>query len=229
MPRPRHCRQVQAAPKVNYYKPRGIPLSELTETYLSVEGLEAIRLADLLNLNMDKAAVEMGISRHTFGRVLGEARRAVADALVNGRALRIEGGQFRMKTGEEADIPAPRKELFMNIIAVSAEGPTLDDLIDPRFGRAGGFVIVDTDNMRTTYLDNGSSQAQAHGAGIAAAENIVNAGAGVLLTGYVGPKAFEALNAAGVKIGQDLDGLTVRQALERYQAGDVPFATGPNK
>lgn len=114
-------------------------------------------------------------------------------------------------------------------IAVSSEGPSLDDMVDPRFGRAGGFVVVDPETMESTYLDNGSSQAMSHGAGIQAAEVVARAGAKVVLTGFVGPKAFQALQAAGVKVGQKLDGLTVRQAVERFKQGQVEMADAPNR
>lgn len=117
----------------------------------------------------------------------------------------------------------------MTKIAVTSEGPTLDDRVDPRFGRAAGFVVVDLETMESEYIDNGSSQTMAQGAGIQAAENVVRAGAGALLTGYVGPKAFTALSAAGIKIGQDLEGLTVREAIERYKKGEVSVAEGPNR
>jgi Uncharacterized conserved protein len=113
-------------------------------------------------------------------------------------------------------------------VAVTSEGPTLDYQVDPRFGRAGGFVIVDTETMETTYIDNGSSQVRAQGAGIQAAENVANAGAQVILTGYVGPKAFTALAAAKIKVGQDVDGITVREAVEKFIRGDVPLADAPN-
>ena len=70
----------------------------------------------------------------------------------------------------------------MSKVAVTSNGPTLQDQVDPRFGRAAGFVVVDLDSMRTEYVDNGGSQAMAHGAGIAAAERIAAAGARVVLT-----------------------------------------------
>jgi uncharacterized protein len=91
MPRPRKIRFIQGA-AVRYYKPRGIPLSELTETVLSLDGLEALRLADVEGLEQADAAPLMGISRSTFSRVLAEARSAVATALTNGWAIRIDGG-----------------------------------------------------------------------------------------------------------------------------------------
>lgn len=114
-------------------------------------------------------------------------------------------------------------------IAVTSEGPQLDDQLDPRFGRAAGFVVVDLDSMDTEYIDNGQSQVMAQGAGIQAAELVARAGVTCLLTGYVGPKAFQALAAAGIKVGQNLEGLTVRDALERFKNGQVEMATGPNR
>ncbi|MBG0791872.1 MAG: NifB/NifX family molybdenum-iron cluster-binding protein [Desulfovibrionaceae bacterium] len=117
----------------------------------------------------------------------------------------------------------------MSNIAITSEGPTLDDRVDPRFGRAAGFVIVNPETMEVVnYVDNGGSQAMAQGAGIQAAENVANAGAGVLLTGYVGPKAFDALSAAGIRIGQDVDGMTVREAVEKFKAGNVAMAAAAN-
>lgn len=94
MARPKQNRQISAAPKVSYFKPRGIPLVGLEEVRLSVEELEALRLADLEGRPCCEACGLMGVSRHTFGRVLNSARRAVAEALVVGKALRIEGGNW---------------------------------------------------------------------------------------------------------------------------------------
>jgi predicted Fe-Mo cluster-binding NifX family protein len=117
----------------------------------------------------------------------------------------------------------------MNMIAVTSEGPSLDDQVDPRFGRAAGFVVVDLETMATNYIDNGQSQVMAQGAGIQAAELMARAGVSCLLTGYVGPKAFQALAAAGIKVGQNLEGLTVRAALERFQNGQVEMAAAANR
>ena len=116
----------------------------------------------------------------------------------------------------------------MTKIAVSSEGPDLDALVDPRFGRAAGFMIVDPQTMAFDYVDNGATQVMAQGAGIQAAEIIAGTGAGVLLTGYVGPKAFKALSAAGIAVGQNLNELTVRDAIQRFQQGDVEMAQAPN-
>ena len=96
MARPRHCRRVGSMPESNYFKPRGIPLSALEEVILAVDEFEAIRLADLDSLYQEQAAEKMNVSRQTFGRIIESARKKVAEALVKGRALKIEGGDFAM-------------------------------------------------------------------------------------------------------------------------------------
>ena len=103
------------------------------------------------------------------------------------------------------------------IIAVSSEGPTLDDAVDGRFGRAAGFMLVDAAG-KAEWLDNGASQAMAHGAGIETARRIAEAGAKILLTGVVGPKAASTLKSVGVQVVEGMGGLTVRQAVDKYRA-----------
>jgi predicted DNA-binding protein (UPF0251 family) len=83
-------------PESNYFKPRGIPLSMLEEVILTVDEFEAIRLADLENLYQEQAAEKMKVSRPTFGRIIDSAHKKVAEALVKGKALKIEGGEFEM-------------------------------------------------------------------------------------------------------------------------------------
>ena len=95
MARPLRCRHVEQLPLSDYFKPRGVPLSQLEEVVLSVDELEALRLADLQGNYQEQAAEKMNISRQTFGRIITGARRKTAEALVEGKALRIEGGPFR--------------------------------------------------------------------------------------------------------------------------------------
>ena len=96
MPRPTKCRRVAFLPNVTYFKPAGIPLRTLEEVQLSVEEAEAIRLRDLEELEQEQSAERMHISRPTFQRVLASARQKVADALLIGKAIRIDGGNFEM-------------------------------------------------------------------------------------------------------------------------------------
>jgi predicted DNA-binding protein (UPF0251 family) len=96
MPRPRRFRWVRAQPSSTYFKPRGVPLAALEEAVLTVDEHEAIRLADLEGLQQEEAAERMNVSRATFGRIVASARRKIADALVNAKAIRVEGGDFVM-------------------------------------------------------------------------------------------------------------------------------------
>jgi len=96
MPRPKCCRRIGSLPDVNYYKPRGVSCSLLEEVNISLDEFESIRLADFEGLYQDAAAVRMNISRQTFGRIIVSAHRKIADALLHGRALKIEGGSVEM-------------------------------------------------------------------------------------------------------------------------------------
>ncbi len=94
MPRPRRCRRVAAEPHVVYFKPAGVPLSGLEESILSIDEYEAIRLKDLEGLDQDACAESMQISQPTFHRLLSSARKKVAESLVNGKAIKIHGGNI---------------------------------------------------------------------------------------------------------------------------------------
>jgi predicted DNA-binding protein (UPF0251 family) len=97
MVRPRLCRRVGFNPDVTYFKPRGIPLVELEEVILPVDEFEAVRLKDLEGLEQEKCAKKMNISQPTFHRLVLSARKKIADAIINGKAIRIEGGNYKYK------------------------------------------------------------------------------------------------------------------------------------
>ena len=112
MPRPQKCRRVAYMPGVTFFKPSGIPMRSLEEIQLSVGEAEALRLKDLEGMEQEPAAEKMNVSRPTFQRILSSARRKVADALLNGRAVRIAGGNYEMasrrlrcRRGHEWEIP----------------------------------------------------------------------------------------------------------------------------
>lgn len=96
MPRPSKCRRVEQLPGYTYFKPTGIPMSELSEVVLTVEELEAIRLRDLTGMEHEECAEKMLVSRPTFHRILASARQKVAQALINGKALRVTGGNYKL-------------------------------------------------------------------------------------------------------------------------------------
>ena len=96
MVRPQKERRVAFNPEISYFKPRGIPMFDLEEVCLTVDQREAIRLSDLLGMSHEEAGHHMGVSRATFGRIIQRAREAVADALINGKAINVEGGNYQL-------------------------------------------------------------------------------------------------------------------------------------
>ena len=98
MSRPCRCRRIRCIPDKNYFKPRGIPLHSLEEVNLALDELEAVRLADFEGMYQEDAAKKMDISRQTFGNIIKSAHEKIADALLNAKALKIEGGKVKRVT-----------------------------------------------------------------------------------------------------------------------------------
>jgi len=110
-------------------------------------------------------------------------------------------------------------------ICVSATANSLDAPVDPRFGRCQYFLIVDSETMQFDAIPNMASGAMG-GAGIQAAQIIAGKGVKVLITGNVGPNAFQALSAAGIQIITGAYG-TVREAVEKYKKGELKGISAP--
>ena len=111
-------------------------------------------------------------------------------------------------------------------IAVTARGETLNSEVDPRFGRAAYFIIVETETMDFAAIENENLTA-AGGAGISSAKLVINAGAEAVLTGNCGPNAQRTLNAANVKLYTGVKG-TVAEAVELFKGGKLTESTEPN-
>jgi uncharacterized protein len=121
MPRPKCCRHVCGVPQKNYFKPRGIPASELEEVVLSLDEYEAMRLADYEQLYQERAAVQMNISRQTFGRIIESAHKKIADVLLHGKALKIEGGEVSVEDKKQTKCPECIKALNLRSESSPAE------------------------------------------------------------------------------------------------------------
>ncbi|MDD5291621.1 MAG: DUF134 domain-containing protein [Candidatus Omnitrophica bacterium] len=96
--RPKKIRIVQEAPKISQFSPRGKP-GRPDEAELNLDQFEAVRLVDNLGLKQAQAATRMGLSRQTLGRILKLARKCISDALINGKIIRIHGGEIKLKDG----------------------------------------------------------------------------------------------------------------------------------
>lgn len=113
------------------------------------------------------------------------------------------------------------------IIAVTARGKDMESPVDPRFGRAQWFLVVDTESGGFEAVDNSQNLDLPQGAGIQAAQLVTRCNVEALLTGHCGPKAFRTLSAAGVKVYTEAGG-TVREAVEKFKSGELAAITGPD-
>lgn len=142
MSRPVKWRRVDSLPQVGYFKPAGVPLGGLDEVVLSVEEVEAIRLKDAEGLQQTECAERMHISRTTFHRVLESARSKLANALINGKAIRIEGGTFEMamrrfrciNDGKEWDVPFEKMVMGRPQSCPECHSSNIQPVLPPGFG-----------------------------------------------------------------------------------------------
>jgi len=111
-------------------------------------------------------------------------------------------------------------------ICVTAQGDHLDAPVDPRFGRCQYFLIVDTETFEFEVISN-SHRAAGGGAGIQSGQEMAAKGVAVVLTGNVGPNAFQTLEAANIAVMTGVSG-TVREAVEKYKRGDFRRTGGPS-
>ena len=110
-------------------------------------------------------------------------------------------------------------------IAVTSTGPTLDDLVEARFGRCAYFLIIDPDSMELEALPN-PNLSLGGGAGPQSAQLMANQGVSIVLTGNCGPNAFQTFGAAGIEVITGVSG-KVRQAVEQFKTGSLPHVAGP--
>lgn len=246
MPRPTCPRRVGFSPNVTYFKPAGTPMGILEEVLLGRDEVEAIRLKNLIGLSQEEAAAQMGVSQPTFHRLLLSAHQKLTDAVVNGKALRIEGGNVtsvegstgpcrwrpgwgcRMKPGarvrpEEDNLPQEGKKTMK--IAIASMDGTLEGKVDERFGRARRIILYDTETKEHSVIDNGTNLNAAQGAGIQAAQNVVRSGAKAIISGHFGPKAFQVIQMAGLDV-YSATNMSVKEAIEGFETGKLAKLAG---
>ena len=112
-------------------------------------------------------------------------------------------------------------------ILITAKGKQISDEVDPRFGRAKFFVLVDTDTNEVTAHDNSQNLNAAQGAGIQAAQSVTQLGAEAVISGNVGPNAFQTLNADGIKMYL-CPQATVEEAVRKFKAGELKEVASAN-
>lgn len=246
MPRPRYRRNIGFLPSVTYFKPAGVRLAELGEVAIPHDELEALRLKDLLGLPQEEAAKQMNVSQPTFHRLLLSAHAKMADVVVNGKALRIEGGNVNIDAGNippcgwrqrcrhgwkkgtqhKGESILIKQGGTMKIAVTSVDG-TLEGKVDERFGRSRKIVIYDPETKTHSVVDNTVNMNAPQGAGMQSAENIINAGVNTVISGHLGPNAFRVLQSAGVEV-YTASNLTVSEAIRAFEEGKLSKLTSPD-
>ena len=216
MVRPRRQRRISIYSGANFFKPAGIGLRELKKKTLLFDELETLRLKDLLGMDQKDAALQMGISQSTFHRILIGARRKIADALVNSKVIKIEGGNFVMEEKNINDLK----------IAISASSKTIESEVDNRFGRCSYFLIItlkngNIDNVET--IENIQKDMRG-GAGIAVAKMLADHNVDAILSENVGPRAMEVLNQFQISVYQ-ANGL-IKEAIKNFVEKKLPKLKG---
>jgi predicted DNA-binding protein (UPF0251 family) len=146
MPRPVKLRQVAFAPGATFFKPAGVPMRMLEDVTVTIEEVEAIRLKDIEDLHQEECAKEMGISRGTFHQILKSAHGKLADAIVDGKAIRVEGGNFAFPgarfrcrhDGHEWALPPGPLPGASSVACPSCNGRDVQPLFYPRGLWPGG-------------------------------------------------------------------------------------------
>ena len=227
MPRPCHCRRVSALPKSSCFKPNGVPLHELEEVVLSLDGLEALRLADFEDLNMDEAAARMGVSRHTFGRLLRRARHGVAQALVLGQALRIEGGVCAVDAADAANGQKSVEPggMLAAVPCLAPGGPAAAPNV--HFGRCQLYTLARVEDGKITEISVQPNPLHQGGDCAGPVQALLQLGVTVLLAGGMGMRPLRALQEAGIAVYYNANLPTVADCLNAFAAGRlVPFGPG---
>jgi predicted DNA-binding protein (UPF0251 family)/predicted Fe-Mo cluster-binding NifX family protein len=230
--RPKYPRKVGFLPGVTYFKPAGIKIADLKEVVLGHDEIEAIRLKNLQGLSQEEAAEEMNISQPTLHRLLWSAYAKMTDAIVNGKALKIEGGNINVpetslpecglgrlchQIGKRRGTSAKKRNLPENegTIALTSIDGTLEGMVDERFGRARKLIIY-SPTEETRVVENQTRRNLGQGVGIQTAQNIIDCGVRAVITGHLGPNAFRALAAAGIEAYSAIN-MTVADALNAYR------------
>jgi len=220
-----------------------VPVGAVQEVVIGHDEVEAMRLKNLLGFPQEEAANQMGVSQPTFHRLINAAHQKIADAIINGKALRIEGGNVTVEAGAagpcrwrkrwgqgcvSAEITAASPEngnksiqgVIPARIAITSTDGTIDGAVDERFGRAAKIVVINLDTGYNETIDNAANVGAPRGAGIRTARNIIDAGATIVISGHLGPNAFTLLAAAGIEVFT-ASNMTVREACESCKSGNL--------
>ncbi len=202
---PANIAEFRHAPSADYADAGASPKTVAETVKLTLDELEALRLADLEGLYQEAAARSMGVSRQTFGRIVTEARKKTALALVTGAAIEIRGGNVRLKTQGDAIMK----------IAVPVAGKT----IDAHFGHCAEYAVFTVDGKKIVE-ETALPSKQGCGCKSGIAPVLAERGITMMIAGNIGNGAINVLASNGIKTIRGASG-EARPAVEAYLAGTL--------
>lgn len=213
MARPVQERILEASISPRGFDPAGQEGLRHEESILTLDEAEAIRLADLEGLYQQAAAQRMGVSRQTFGRIVESARRKVADAIINGKRLRIEGGKVALGRGEG-----------LPLVVAATLAP--DGLLEPRFGRTERFGVYVIGMEGAIESEDSLEACIGPGCKSGSASRLAAMGVRVLITGCIGAGALRLFAAHGIEVLRGAAGRASDLVLS-YARGELSDDGGP--
>ncbi len=208
MPRPQRRRCIRTMPGTCLFGPLGTPSGEHSEVTLSLDEYEALRLADYEGLYQEAAALRMGVSRQTFGRILEGAHKKVAEALVYGKILRLEGGNTILTKEEKR--------------AMKIAVPTRDGRVDSHFGHCETYTLFTVEEGKITAEETFTAPTGC-GCKSGVAADLARQGVGLLIAGGIGSGAMGVLNSFGIQVISGASG-PVSEVVSAYLAGNLSTA-----
>jgi len=210
MSRPKRCRRIEGYPDYWSFVPEGEEVSETV--ILTLDELETIRLMDLCQMTQEESALAMEVSRATIAGIYETARFKLADAIINGKRVRIAGGSYRVSAGAAACDIKEKGEFTMRI-AVTYE----NEKIGQHFGHTEQFMMYDIEEGKIVSSEVVHTNGSGHGA---LAAFLQAAGADKLICGGIGMGARNALAEAGIELLAGASG-NADEAVEAYLAGTL--------
>jgi predicted Fe-Mo cluster-binding NifX family protein/predicted DNA-binding protein (UPF0251 family) len=223
------------------YGPLDVSLMNNEIIVMTIDEYETIRLIDLEGMMQEECADKMNVARTTVQRIYNDARRKLAASLVNGNILKMEGGEYKLCEENEPVKRCPdciKNRCFSGInpdkeknelkgetmkVAIPVEGKEMNSALCPSFGRTPFFLIYDLEKGEAEYIVNTAAESQG-GAGIKAAQLIVDKGIEQLLTYRCGENSASVLQQAGIKIYKALNG-TIQENLEALKEEKLALLT----
>lgn len=222
MARPRKFRNVCDFPDNDRFGPLGRGAGEENIIIMPLDQYETIRLIDLEGLTQEECSDQMNIARTTVQRIYSDARKNLAESLVNGKVLKIEGGDYKLCNGKgrfcgrgncnrrrqgrnRTFVKNKEEERKTMRISMPVNEKTIKTELADSFGRAPYFLIYNVETKETDFVENKASSSPG-GAGIIAAQTLVDSQADILISPRCGQNAADVLKAANIKLYKSLEG-----------------------